>query len=483
MKNNRLAALFLALILVASSISCGSADDTDPVTSTQPDTAESTTEDNSKSSDDLPERNFNGETLTFLVREELGYEFDADQTGDVVDDAVFNRNQKLNDRFNVNLEYIKTPGLWASKSDYQGLITSAVMAGDDTYDIITGQSNIVLPLAVQGIYHDLASAEYIDFDKPYWKSGYHENAMINGHLYSLMGDYARSTLTASNVIFFNSKLFEDYNLETPYALVKSGKWTLDKFLELASGFRYDLNGDGAIGEDDLIGIITNTNGINPLQYSTGCSITKRQDDGTQVFDFPSEKAVDVFDKVFDFCNSESARVEGSMQIDEIAENFMNQRSAFTSGMLSIVEQLRDMKTDFGIVPYPKYNEDQENYITSVLRTVTVASIPTTVTDPGKCTFILEAMAADGYNNIIPAYYEVALKGKYTRDEDTAEMLDIISTTTFFSFADVFYAELGGNSDILTNYIFSGSKGLASFAESKRSNIGKLIEELYEDYSN
>lgn len=483
MKKLRFISLVLSLLLATSAISCGSSSDGGTTTTpAQTSDAQTTVADDSVH-DDLPQRDFNNDTITFLVREELDYEFDSEQTGDVVDDAVFKRNQTMNERFNVNLEYIKSPGLWASKGDYQGLITSTVMAGDDTYDIVTGQSNIVLPLAVQGIYHDLAKAEYIDFDKPYWKAGYHDNAMINGHLYSLMGDYARSTLTASNVMFFNSVLFDEYKVETPYELVKSGKWTLDAFLKTAEEFSHDLDGDGTIGVRDMYGLITDTNGYNPFQYSTGCSLTKREADGTQVIDFPNEKEIEVFDKIFDFCHSDVFRDNANMEDGyTMFEAFIGGTTAFISGKLDLVESLRDMKSDFGIVPFPKYDEDQENYITSVLRTVTVASIPTTVEDPGKCTFILEAMAADGYNNIIPAYYEVALKGKYARDDDTAEMLDIISTTTFFAFADVFYAELGANSDMLSNYVRNDSQGLASFFESRKSNIETLLEQLYEDYS-
>ena len=73
-------------------------------------------------------------------------------------------------------------------------------------------------------------------------------------------------------------------------------------------------------------------------------------------------------------------------------------------------------------------------------------------------------------------------GFHLVDEDTAEMLDIISTTTYFAFVDVFYAELGGNSDILSNYVTAGSQGLASFFESRKSNIEQLLENLYEDYN-
>ena len=484
MKNNRLISLFLSILLVASSISCGSGAGNDKPTTTNPGYEEtSVPEDDRTIHDDLPARNFGGETITFLVREELGYEFDAEQSGDVVDDAVYRRNQTISERFDVNFDYIQTPGLWNSKDAYQSLIRSSVMAGDDTYDIVTGQSNIILPLAVDSLYHDVANAEYIDFDKPYWKSGYHENATINGHLYSLMGDYSLMTLIASNCIFFNAKLFDDYKIEYPYELVKSGKWTLDAFIKTASEFSQDLDGDGKIGDYDLFGLITDTNGYNPFQYSTGCSLTSKNAEGRQVIDFPSEKEIDVFDKIFNFCQSDAFRYSAKMPEGYgMIEAFIAGNTAFISGMLMNVEKLRDMKSDFGIIPYPKYDENQEDYITSVLRTVTVASIPATVEDPGKCTFILEAMAADGYNNIIPAYYDVALKGKYARDEDTAEMLDIISSTTYFAFADVFYSELGANSDLLCYYVMSGSQGLASFFESRKSNLEQRLDDLYESYS-
>ncbi len=114
--------------------------------------------------------------------------------------------------------------------------------------------------------------------------------------------------------------------------------------------------------------------------------------------------------------------------------------------------------------------------------MTVASIPTTVPEPEKCTFLLEAMSAEGYNYITPAYYEVALKGKYTRDESTAEMLDIISTTAFFDFVDVFYAELGSISDLLSNYVGTNTKGLASFFESRRSSFEQKLATLMENYA-
>ena len=484
-------ALVLAALMLASSLAaCAStpSDDTSDTASADTTAAEETTvaETKNPNEDDLPERDFKGEEFTFLVRTELGYEFSAEDDGDVVNAAVYKRNLDLSERFKVNFKYVMQPGVWASRATYTESITSTILAGDDAYDIVTGQSNIVLPLAVQHLYHDVAKAEHIDLSKPYWKEGYHSNATVNGRLYSLMGDYAISTIADSNVMAFNKDMFDNNKIEYPYQLVKDGKWTLDTFLEMCAKFSKDVDGDGKLTAADQYGLATNNNGLNPFVYSTGCTVFDFDDSGNRVISFPDEKEVDAFDTLYDFCKTtifahvDSSGIEGATSSERLAAFFKTNHSAFSAGRLKEVEGLRDMESDFGIVPYPKYDENQENYITSVLRTVTVASIPTTVKAPEKCTFLLEAMSSYGYNNIIPAYYEFALKGKVARDALTAEMLDIVTTTTYFAFAEVFYAEVSA-SDLLTAYIKKG-KGLGSFFESKKSTIEKKLDDLLKAYA-
>ena len=168
------------LLLAASSaiVSCGgdsgTVTDTAAVTASSADTA--VVEDDSRVKDNLPEIDYEGDSVTILYREEVAYEFATEQTGEPVDDAVYDRNRAISERFNLTLDYMGRPGLWATQADYKGLITNTVLAGDSTFDIITGQSNIVLPLATENIYLDLADAKYIDYTKPYWKDGFHDNA-------------------------------------------------------------------------------------------------------------------------------------------------------------------------------------------------------------------------------------------------------------------------------------------------------------------
>lgn len=481
----------LAWMLLAASVlavSCGGGETTTTeTTAAVTQAASETAADDNRISDNLPEMDYGGDSVTILYREEVAYEFDTEQTGELMDDVVYDRNRAIGERFNLTLDYFGMPGLWANKDTYCGVITNTVLAGDSTYDIVTGQSNIVLPLATENIYLDMTDAKYIDYSKPYWKDGYHENATINGHLYSVAGDYALTTLTETNVILFHAGLFTDYDIAYPYQLVRDGTWTLDAFLELVYTFSSDLNGDSVIDENDLRGFTAYNNSINPFTYSTQTAIMSKAEDGTHIMDFPKDKHIEVYDKIYEMIHSPYY-----LKRDELPAGFAHNdnavvyeleigRSAMVGVVLKGVEWLRDMEADFGILPYPKYNEAQEEYICSILRRFTVASIPTTASDPDQASLVLEALSCIGYNEIVPTYFNVALKDKYTRDSDTAEMLDIIRDGAYFDFADAFYGNLSGMSDYLSGYAQGNSKGLASHFAKQEKSFQKQLDDLYAAY--
>lgn len=485
----RTLAWVLLLAAAAATASCGGGDTAAETTAAVTEKTAETVVDDNRVNDNLPEMDYGGDSVTILYREEVAYEFDTEQTGEPVDDAVYDRNRAISERFNLTLDYMGRPGLWTTQTEYQGLITNTVLAGDSTFDIITGQSNIVLPLATENIYLDLADAKYIDYSKPYWKDGYHDNATINGHLYSVSGDYALTTLTETNVILFHAGLFNDYDIEYPYQLVRDGKWTLDAFLELVESFSADLNGDSVIDENDLRGFTAYGNSINPLTYSTQTAIMAKQDDGTYIIDFPKERHIEVYDKVWElirspyFLDREKAPEGFAHSDNAVVYELEVGRSAMVGVVLKGVEWLRDMEEDFGILPYPKYDEAQKDYVCSILRRFTVASVPITAADPDQSSLVLEALSCIGYNEIIPTYFNVALKDKYTRDSDTAEMLDIIQQAAYFDFADAFYGNLSGVSDYLTSYAYynNNAKGLASHFAKQEKTIQKDLDALYEAY--
>ena len=73
-----------------------------------------------------------------------------------------------------------------------------------------------------------------------------------------------------------------------------------------------------------------------------------------------------------------------------------------------------METDFGIIPYPLYDENQEDYHTQVADCSTMFALPADCRDTSFAGAVLEAIAAESYRSVTPAYFEVALNEKYTR---------------------------------------------------------------------
>ena len=111
-------------------------------------------------------------------------------------------------------------------------------------------------------------------------------------------------------------------------------------------------------------------------------------------------------------------------------------------MISNVLSKRVSDVDFGIIPHPKLDEAQENYYSNINAYAGhLISVPITTPDPDRTGFILEAMVAAGMHIITPAFYDVQLTTKSTRDNESGEMLDIIFANQLY---DVGYSFAWGN---------------------------------------
>ena len=207
MKRSITIILFLFLLLSALS-GCGgtapieTAADTDSVnTETIPEEPETTY------LEALPEMDMGGITINTLIREEMVDEFHVEDTGDVVDEAVFNRNLRIEERYSCTLGWTIELGTSNYIGQYQDLIRGAVMAGDAVYDIVTGQSNIVQPLNIENVFVNLLAEDTIDLTKPYWVDAYTEGINLTGEVFTVCGDFGYSSFSSlSNASFsFSSR--------------------------------------------------------------------------------------------------------------------------------------------------------------------------------------------------------------------------------------------------------------------------------------
>ena len=192
--------------------------------------------------DSLPELDYNGETVTIYAASDLPItEFDAEQTGDIVDDAVYKRNVTVEERLNVQLEYIMTPGLWANENEYKSAVRNSVNSGDAAYDIVAGYGVFISQLAAEQLFSDLTATQYLDFDKPWWSDSLLSDLAVGGRLYFASGDISTNLIGSAFAVLFNKQLAEDYSLGNLYQLVDDGSWTLDKLFSLTKDTYTDLN--------------------------------------------------------------------------------------------------------------------------------------------------------------------------------------------------------------------------------------------------
>ena len=145
--------------------------------------------------------------------------------------------------------------------------------------------------------------------------------------------------------------------------------------------------------------------------------------------------------------------------------------------LQCVTRMRSYDVDFGIVPYPKYDELQENYASVMEWVGGVVSIPRSVDAQMEmvCSMI-EGMAYYAVPTLTNLYYELNLKTKMAKDEQSGPMIDMILEYRVYDLAYAF--QWGSVVGTLAGTMKPGSKvKVASTTAKYAKNIEKEITKL------
>ena len=471
---------FILMLALLSTVSCGSGgstgtDSTAPQTQPEAETTEKPYADN------LGEYNFGGSDYNILVREtRIADLFCESETGDIVDDALYKRSAKVEERFNIKIKTVTLPD---DSSVWNNTLQGDVMSNSGDYDLV--MPDYWWGCESRGLFLNLLDFDVLDFSQPYWCAGWNDNAIIYGQLYNAVGSLSLDLIKNDMAVFISSKLIEELKLESPYELVKSRKWTLDKLLEMSAAALSDLNGDGDYDWDnDRIGFGFGTHAGRGLAYSFGIQMASKTADNSYEFKFMNESFVEKYEKIYSLVNDNDAvgyadcGGRTGMGTD-LYPGFKNDNLLFLATGIRATDDMRDMVGDYGIVPYPLYNDSQKDYITYNLGTAFM-SILLSAPDPEMSAVILEALNAENYKSVVPAYLDVALKGKYSRDDNTAEMLDLILDTTYFDFAFVNDSSIG-IVPWMFNQVTRKNESIASVWESNRVSFETKLNDLLETY--
>jgi hypothetical protein len=438
--------------------------------------------------DNLPDIDFGGVAFNIFQRTEWSYEFLAEsENGDVVNDAVYKRNLAVEERFNVKLNASDVMGGWNEQDIYLKKVKNSVAAGDDEFQLLSGYAAYMPKLQTGGYLINLHDLPYVDFDKAWWSEDLKENFTVNGKMFFATGDLSLSLWEDILAVYFNKQMIADYEIENPYELVRAGKWTIGKLNEICKNVYKDVDGDGKSSEkSDIFGYATDTtNFVDGYFGAFDCPTIKKDGSGIPYHAQNTQKMADIVDTLYAFL-WENPGVYANPVSDPGPKNlyryiFEEDRAMFLPELLGNAQTLRSMDTDFGIIPYPKWDEAQQRHLTTSVAYFSMFCVPITVSNLEMTGILTEALCAESYKKVIPAFYEIALKSKYSRDDESAEMIDIIRSGLTFDFGKVYVTELAYSMNILRELMSNKKNNFTSTFEKNERSYNAALAKLLKTF--
>jgi len=484
MKNQRMLAGLLAALMLAG---CGNTSveeskaQTDAAVVETKEQAEITRE---NMPDTLPaDLDFGGKTVTILHRgadRDVQVEINAEDTGDAVDSSIFNRNILVEDRLNVKFDYVTTNDEVHAGTEVNALIQAAVVAGDPTYDFAGNHMSQTTPLILSNHFYNLNNLPYLDFDMPWWNQSFSRHISLHDKLYTAVGDLSQTMLRGSYVTFCNMKLLKDYYGDyNIFDTVRAGEWTMDEFMRLADMY-HDVNGDSKADYDDVYGVVRDAVGLisDALLGSTQVNLITTKDSSVPELAFQDERTYTYTEKtkklLFEnnYCWKEDYTT--------LTGKLVNDTAMLCIYRLSLSESMRDMESDYAILPCPKLDETQSTYSGFTHNGFSVFVIPLSAGDPELSAAVLEALCAESYRSCTMSYYQTTVKEKLARDENVADMIDLIYNGIRFDFGYVYSASLNNlilvfRSDINQKSTSNAASTLAGITEVTQSKLDAILE--------
>ena len=397
--------------------------------------------------DSLAAQDFGGAPFRIAARNEhwLYVIYDAqEENGELINDAVYRRNRKIEERFNVKITQDVL-------DDVAGTLQKNVNAGVDAYELYLPVDREALTYGANGAVYKISDIPNIDLSKPYWSQTLNKSLTMGGELYFAYGSFNLSVYDYTHVLLFNKQMITDLGAESPYELVRSGNWTFEKYAEMAKQSVRDLDGNGAMDSNDQWGFYSLDKHVLPCFWiGAGVkSISKSAEDIPQYTLRDDEKFINVIEKIFEITYDNNSRYPGELP-EEDTIRFIDGNTLFADSTFKGVGDLRSIETDFGIIPYPKFTAEQSDYYTRV-EGGNPGVVPVTAENLQMIGTVLESLNSESAKTVIPAYYDVTLKTKYARDEQSAEMLDLIFESRVYDLGDTYWCSILRDGIFLTMY--------------------------------
>ena len=394
---------------------------------------------------------------------------DESKRGDPMSDAVYERALNIKDHLGVTLKLIEEP------DDYATAIRTLVQSGEDAYQLVMTHGLSGAGTLVSGnCLYNYADFEDVNLSAPYWNQDIMEAAKYGDRYLLGYGDFSLSHVHA---LIFNKDMMREYNIKEPYQLVDDQKWTLDRFISCASTVAKD-NGDGQWDDKDTYGL-TGWCGTYMTSFlvGSGLNVIEQDGDGNYYLAYPKhiEKLNDLADKLIAMNNADYTSLwDGA----DPTVDFTDGTTLFQFYDAADLAILRSSSVRFGVVPFPKWDEAQEDY--RCLSMNGLMGVPSVIKNPAMVGQTLELL---GYYTapVKVAFYEDLLGSKLSEAPDDARMLDLIWTHQIF---DPIMLTADRGSQMLDAFYFmsaqvsNGQNTISSKLKGMEKSVNNTLKNFY-----
>lgn len=344
-----------------------------------------------------------------------------------------------------------------------------------------------MEMVQEGLYFNVNELPHLNLGADYWDQRIQQEYLIGDKLFCIDGDYTFASSLATHVIVYNDTMYNNFDYYTkygtPYELVSQGKWTIDLMAEMIADTSSDLNGDDKMDENDSWGYVSEKGMPYSFLLGSGHKALSTKDGAltlNMLDDTEWQTMLAIIEKMVGVAQGEDSIVaDRDIKGDNVwvvaTDIFKFDRALFRSTALTAVMDLVDMKSDYGILPIPKYNEAQLEYYCRMSPELHYPmSFPITMPNVDKGAHIAEILcytSRHGADSLYSAFFDLMAYARLCRTDNDVEMLKLIFANKVYDLDTAL---------IVTNLVYVLRDAMGMWTDAN-SVVGKVVTKYTAGY--
>ena len=420
-------------------------------------------------------------------------------TTDAVQNAVYDRNNKVSRALGLNVEYQECDLYSNSADNTLTVIENFVLADlEDSPDVISTMGYGMVRAGIKGLLYNALldnKENYFDLTTDGWYTDYmYENTLDESKIFVLAGDYFIDVLRYGYGVLVNLDMYDEVfasegGSESLFALIEEGGWNYDEVKRCIEKAYVDNGTIGQLDEEDTFGAINHASWLFRSTFATsGVDLFETGADGKIQYVQDTTEIHNFVDDLLDLVKTDGfyLNVSGGPNKNlAYTAKFVEGKSlfAFDAPVLALEgTYLQNMDDKAALIPYPKYTPDTE-YGALISDNGNVGGILYNSDKFTECSAYLQ-MSTEASNagkgSLIYEYFDVTLKYKLSNTPEQVAMLEYIRDglcAPKMLLYDNYFAKSVGMKTIGTVVNESLANGSNTFASTWQSQIEAIQSSL------